>query len=131
MGADGNAYVTGDTNSADFPVTAAAYDRVLSGGMDAFVTKVVFVTPPTIPSDHWTAKGPAPILGGQTPGSQPVSGRIAGIAPHPTDPNTIYVGAASGGVWRTQDGGTTWASLMQDLPLVPVQRGKVSTRTRD
>jgi hypothetical protein len=62
-------------------------------------------------SNAWTALGPAPILNGQRPGAGPVSGRIAGIAAHPTDPNTIYVAAAGGGVWETTDGGTNWTSL--------------------
>jgi photosystem II stability/assembly factor-like uncharacterized protein len=38
-------------------------------------------------------------------------GRITGIAAHPTDPNTIYIAAAGGGVWRTTDGGGNWTPL--------------------
>src|SRR5262249_1528476 len=34
----GNVYVTGDSNSANFPTTT--YQRTLSGGQDAFVTKL-------------------------------------------------------------------------------------------
>jgi photosystem II stability/assembly factor-like uncharacterized protein len=59
----------------------------------------------------WTALGPAPILNGQTSGSQPVSGRIAGVATSPTDANTYYIAAAGGGVWKTTNAGTTWANL--------------------
>src|SRR5207249_3723755 len=59
----------------------------------------------------WTALGPAPILNGQRPGGGPVSGRVTGIAAHPTDPNTIYVAAAGGGVWKTTNGGTSWTPL--------------------
>ncbi len=33
------------------------------------------------------------------------SGRVADIAVHPTDNNTIYVGTAGGGVWKSQNGG--------------------------
>ncbi|HLW36601.1 MAG TPA: hypothetical protein VKS98_13185, partial [Chthoniobacterales bacterium] len=40
-----------------------------------------------------------------------MSGRITGIAAHPTDANTIYVASAGGGVWKTTDAGTTWAPL--------------------
>jgi hypothetical protein len=35
----GNAFVSGDTSSADFPTTAGAYDRSHGGNYDAFVTK--------------------------------------------------------------------------------------------
>ena len=66
---------------------------------------------PTLTTGTWTAIGPAPITNGQRPGSGPVSGRLTGIAAHPTDPNTIYVAAAGGGVWKTTDGGTTWNPL--------------------
>ena len=36
----GNAYVTGNTNSADFPITAGAYDTFHNGGTTAFVTRL-------------------------------------------------------------------------------------------
>jgi hypothetical protein len=34
------AYVTGETDSADFPTTAGAYQRTVRGATDAFVTKL-------------------------------------------------------------------------------------------
>jgi photosystem II stability/assembly factor-like uncharacterized protein len=70
----------------------------------------------SIPLDavNWTAIGPAPISNGQTPGSQPVSGRIAAIAADPTDPATLYLAAAGGGVWKTTDAGADWAPLTDD-----------------
>lgn len=37
-----------------------------------------------------------------------VGGRVRALALHPTDPETIYVGGASGGVWKSNDGGQTW-----------------------
>jgi len=62
----------------------------------------------------WTPLGPAPILGGQTPGAQPVSGRIAAIAADPRDANTIYLATAGGGVWKTTDAGNSWAPLTDE-----------------
>jgi hypothetical protein len=69
-------------------------------------------------TSSWTALGPAPVSNGQLAtnrGSAPVSGRITGIAPDPADPNTIYIAAAGGGVWKTTDGGGTWAPLTDNL----------------
>jgi len=59
----------------------------------------------------WTPTGPAPIINGNTPGSQPTTARIGGIAAHPSDANTIYVAAVGGGIWKTTDGGASWAAL--------------------
>src|SRR5213593_143971 len=39
------------------------------------------------------------------------AGRVTAIAIDPTNANVIYVGAAQGGVWKTRDGGTSWAPL--------------------
>lgn len=46
----------------------------------------------------------------------PVGNRIASVAGIPGDPLTYYVGAASGGVWKTTDGGVTWAPIFDDQP---------------
>jgi len=43
------------------------------------------------------------------------AGRIASIAPHPTAMGTIYVGANSGGVWKTTDNGETWRNLTDSI----------------
>lgn len=44
-----------------------------------------------------------------------VSGRIRTIAIDPRDSRVIYVGAASGGIWKTIDGGTTWTTSFDTL----------------
>ncbi|WP_367388176.1 glycosyl hydrolase [Lewinella sp. LCG006] len=40
-----------------------------------------------------------------------MSGRIADIAIHPQDQNVWYVAVGSGGVWKTENAGVTWASI--------------------
>lgn len=47
-------------------------------------------------------------------------GRLTSVAFHPTDINTFYVGAPIGGIWKTTDGGSTWAALGDSLPYVSV-----------
>jgi photosystem II stability/assembly factor-like uncharacterized protein len=66
----------------------------------------------------WTAVGPAPILNGNVPGNLPLTGRITALAADPSDPQTIYVAAAGGGVWKTVDGGDSWTPLTDDQPTL-------------
>ena len=61
--------------------------------------------------DIWTPIGPAPLVNGTTGYREDTSGRIAGLAAHPADPNIIYIAAAGGGVWKTVDAGITWTPL--------------------
>ena len=45
-----------------------------------------------------------------------MSGRIADIAIDPRDQSTWYVAVGSGGVWKTENCGTTWTPLFDDQP---------------
>jgi photosystem II stability/assembly factor-like uncharacterized protein len=44
----------------------------------------------------------------------PVGNRIASVTGVTGDPLTYYVGAASGGIWKTTDGGTMWEPIFDD-----------------
>lgn len=68
-------------------------------------------------SGNWVNLGPFLI-----PGSKGYNGlgRVNAIAFHPTDPNTIYVGAPAGGLWVTHDKGQTWYSETDVLPTLGV-----------
>jgi photosystem II stability/assembly factor-like uncharacterized protein len=59
----------------------------------------------------WRPLGPAPI---PINANVSYSGRVSCIAVDPTDANTVYVGTAQGGLYRSTDGGTTWTSLMDN-----------------
>ena len=46
------------------------------------------------------------------------SGRIRGLAIHPTNPDIAYVGAAAGGIWKTTNGGANWADKSGEFNLI-------------
>jgi len=67
---------------------------------------------------NWTNLGPQPVtngLGGQNFGNPTATGRVTAIAVDPTTTTpgsqVVYVGAATGGVWKSTDGGTTWNTI--------------------
>ena len=45
-----------------------------------------------------------------------MSGRITAIAVANENPNILYVGAASGGVWKSENGGSAWHPVFDDAP---------------
>jgi photosystem II stability/assembly factor-like uncharacterized protein len=47
----------------------------------------------------------------------PEGNRFSAAAGIPGDPLTYYVGAASGGVWKTTDGGTHWDPVFDEEPV--------------
>ncbi len=75
-------------------------------------------TPPSTPQtpvkvDSETISG----LGARNIGSAAMSGRIAAIdAVHEGNRLTVYVGAASGGVWKSVNGGTTFKPVFDKQP---------------
>jgi photosystem II stability/assembly factor-like uncharacterized protein len=57
-------------------------------------------------------------LGARNIGSATMSGRIAAVAAKVVGNKTLlYVGAASGGVWKSQDGGTTFKPVFDKQPV--------------
>jgi photosystem II stability/assembly factor-like uncharacterized protein len=48
------------------------------------------------------------------------SGRIADIAIHPEDPNVWYVAVGSGGIWKTENAGTTWKPIFDSQPVYSI-----------
>ena len=50
----------------------------------------------------------------------PVAGRIVSLAVHPTDEAIAYVGSASGGLWKTVDGGSVWTSLFDEVGTLSI-----------
>jgi photosystem II stability/assembly factor-like uncharacterized protein len=53
---------------------------------------------------------------GRQIGPAKMSGRISCIDAVKTDPNTVWVGAAGGGVWKSLNQGTTFKPVFEDYP---------------
>src|SRR5436309_9800788 len=49
-----------------------------------------------------------------------VGNRIASIAGVPGDPSVYYAGAASGGIWKTTDGGGHWTPVSDSMPVAAI-----------
>lgn len=62
----------------------------------------------------------APALSWMQLGPGNIGGRVRAIVVHPTNPNLVYIGAVSGGVWRTTDGGSSWAPLKDNMENLAV-----------
>lgn len=101
--------------------------RVLADGklqapgyvLDEYTRYTANYNPGRSASGNWTLVGPEgyPVNGTTQPTGM---GRVNAVAFHPTDADIIYVGAPSGGIWKTTDGGSTWINLSADLPSLGV-----------
>ena len=49
-----------------------------------------------------------------------MSGRIAAVESSSAHPEIVYVGAATGGVWKSTDGGLAWAPVFDDQPVAAI-----------
>lgn len=61
----------------------------------------------------WSFVGPTG--DGAGPGDIKGKGRLDRIAFHPSNASVIYVGAPTGNLWKTTDGGSSWASVTDGL----------------
>ncbi len=86
------------------PLLAVAALLVLTAAVQAQPKK------DTEPLEHLKYRLVGPAAGGRV-------SRSAGV---PGDPRIYYVGTASGGVWKTTDGGTTWQPVFDDQPTASI-----------
>jgi photosystem II stability/assembly factor-like uncharacterized protein len=84
------------------------------------------VAAPAVPgAKNWLPLGPTVVQHGQTVGNEPIGGRVPGLAIAPGG-QRIYVASANGGVFRSDDGGTSWRSLMDGFDLDPTNFASTS-----
>jgi hypothetical protein len=67
-------------------------------------------------ASNWVQVGPMCTTNGLPYAKNMVfwTGRITAVVIDPTTPNTMYVGAAKGGVWKTINGGKSWSPMSDD-----------------
>jgi photosystem II stability/assembly factor-like uncharacterized protein len=99
------------------PVKGAGVTRaILAGPPAAAVAVPAPPAPPARPAvlDSGVISG----LGARNIGSATMSGRVAAVAARDEGgKTTLFVGAASGGVWRSLDGGTTFKPVFDKNPV--------------
>ena len=102
------------------PLLAISLLAVALGAQNSFAQNGG--TPPKSPIEEafsrleWRSIGPANM-----------GGRIADVEGVPGDPNIVYVASASGGLWKTTNGGVTWKPIFErqgtmslgDIALAP------------
>ena len=66
---------------------------------------------------NWQTANPKGMFYSRT-GNNFISGRTNSIAFVTGQPNTFYIAAAQGGVWKTQNAGVNWIALTDNLPTL-------------
>jgi photosystem II stability/assembly factor-like uncharacterized protein len=71
-------------------------------------------------SNTWVAVGPIGAPTGLVSGLPRKAGRDNFITLHPTNTSVMYAGAAGGGLWETTNGGVSWITNTDNLPVTAV-----------
>jgi photosystem II stability/assembly factor-like uncharacterized protein len=91
--------------------------RCFAAVVTVFFASLLFATPMRAQEVHFdsdTVSG----LGARNIGSATMSGRVSAVAAVKEDGRlTVYVGAASGGVWKSSNGGTTYKPVFDKQPV--------------
>jgi len=74
----------------------------------------------SVMSSTWTSAGPFGAPTGLVFGLPRKAGRDNFLTFHPTNTLTIYAGAAGGGLWETTNGGISWITNTDNLPVTAV-----------
>ena len=90
-----------------FPFYKADPDAHISAMKDGNIMRKTAASDNSTPS--WEFAGPLNI-----------GGRVSDLEYDPNNPNIVYAGAATGGVFKSTDGGITFFSVFDDLAVLPI-----------
>jgi photosystem II stability/assembly factor-like uncharacterized protein len=97
-------------------------DEAIQKAFDQYQAQISGNVFPSFTNDFWLQLGPQftrqSLLAEQNSPSNKGIGRLSCITFHPTNPNIFWVGASSGGVWKTSNGGYSWQPLTDKLPVL-------------
>ncbi|MEO7794732.1 MAG: hypothetical protein ABIV06_08160 [Thermoanaerobaculia bacterium] len=95
-------------------IVTAAFLAILTSPVAPGATVLAPTTAGAVDADLLAGFAPRSI------GPAGMSGRVAAIAAVESDPDTVYVGAATGGVWKSLDGGISWKPIFDDQPVAAI-----------
>ncbi|MEM8733336.1 MAG: glycosyl hydrolase [Planctomycetota bacterium] len=81
---------------------------------DGDEAKAATAKEPESPATGKVSTGDVGALKMRSIGPALMSGRIGDVVVNPDKPNTWYVGAASGNIWKTENAGTTWDPIFEN-----------------
>lgn len=97
------------SGNMQFASRAKAYEEFQNFLAGNSLAKSAATSAPSATTANWVPLGP---FGSPTNGD---AGRLQCVRFHPAGTNTIYVGTAAGGLWKSVDNGTTWTTNTDQL----------------
>lgn len=104
-------YPSGELNNAGAKRSYEEYQKYLQANPTA---KQIITATPSATTANWTALGPF----GSATGTG--AGRLQCVRFHPSGTGTVYVGAASGGLWKSTNSGTSWTTTTDQIASLGV-----------
>ncbi len=95
-------YLIPRTWNADYSISKGLNDALSHQSMQKALRKNSL-------SSAWTFAGP-----------NTIGGRVRVVKYHPTNPNIMYAGSASGGLFKSTNGGGSWTAMTDNLPTLAI-----------
>ena len=100
-------YPNPENISAKYQKAWKEYEEIKKKSQTHFATRLTSAS-------NWTS------LGYCSNGGTRIGGRVVCMAIDPNNTNNLWVGSASGGIWRSTNAGTTWTAVPTNLPVLGV-----------